>query len=462
MAQTIQIRRSGSAAITAITLAQGELAYTKNDNKLYIGEPGTGNALAIGGTAYTSLFPTAAGTVENSKLLQTGTSKNLDQLTLGSVKISGTTIETLGAGDDVNLTITAKGDGAVTIDGLTYPAADGSSGQFLKTDGSGTLSFGTVTSSFTLSDGTNTDEFSTGETLNFTGGNGITTAVTDGTITFAADLKTNGGIVVDSTKLAVDLGASALTGTLAVADGGTGSTSAADARTALGVDAAGTDNSTNVTLDGSLDYITAGGTNNQTLTLNSIDNEDLTNSTITLGDDSVALGTTVTTANVNVGRKATTGTDTAGTDLTISGGQGTGTGVGGSIIFKVAAAGSTGTSTNALANGMILDSTGKLTVEGDFEVKGTTTTVNSNTVALGDSVLELNSDIGATNPGDVADGGIEINRGNYTNANFTWDESENFWTLSEPVDSNAGATASRVLTLANIDDVTFTLDAGTF
>ena len=81
---------------------------------------------------------------------------------------------------------------------------------------------------------------------------------------------------------------------------------------------------------------------------------------------------------------------------------------------------------------------------------------------MGDSILELNSDIGDTNPGDVADGGIEINRGNYTNANFTWDESENFWTLSEPVDSNAGASASRVLTLANIDDVTFTLDAGTF
>jgi hypothetical protein len=459
MAQTIQIRRSESTAITGITLAHGELAYTKNDNKLYIGEPGSGNALAIGGTAYTSLFPTTAGSVENSKLLQTGTSKNLTELTLGSVKISGTTIETLGAGDDVNLTITAKGAGAVTIDGLTYPAADGTNGQFLKTDGNGALSFGTVTSTFTVSDGTATDSFATGGTLTFTGGDGITTAVTDNTVTFAADLKTNGGIVVDSTKLAVDLSASAITGTLAVGDGGTGSTSAGDARTALGL---------------------AIGTNVQAYDAGLLSIAGLTTASnkmiYTTGSDTYAV-TALTAAargllddadqaaqrvTLGVDMADASGTDSAGSALVISGGKGTGTGVGGSIVFKVSPAGSSGDSANALTNGMTLDSTGKLTIEGDFEVKGTTTTVNSNTVALGDSILELNSDIGATDPGDTADGGIEINRGNYTNANFTWDESENFWTITEPTDTSDGTTASRVLTIANIDDVTFTLDAGTF
>jgi len=42
-------------------------------------------------------------------------------------------------------------------------------------------------------------------------------------------------------------------------------------QTAIGVDAAGTKNSTDVTLGGSYDYITAGGTDNQTLTLGQID-----------------------------------------------------------------------------------------------------------------------------------------------------------------------------------------------
>ena len=53
--------------------------------------------------------------------------------------------------------------------------------------------------------------------------------------TFSVDLKANGGLVIESTEVAVDLSASSITGTLAVGDGGTGATSASAARTALGV-----------------------------------------------------------------------------------------------------------------------------------------------------------------------------------------------------------------------------------
>ena len=44
--------------------------------------------------------------------------------------------------------------------------------------------------------------------------------------TISADLKANGGVVIESGALAVDLGASSITGTLAIGDGGTGATSA--------------------------------------------------------------------------------------------------------------------------------------------------------------------------------------------------------------------------------------------
>ena len=40
-----------------------------------------------------------------------------------------------------NLALLPEGSGVVTIDGLTYPAADGSASQLMKTNGSGVLSF---------------------------------------------------------------------------------------------------------------------------------------------------------------------------------------------------------------------------------------------------------------------------------------------------------------------------------
>ncbi len=53
--------------------------------------------------------------------------------------------------------------------------------------------------------------------------------------TLSLDLKANGGLVIESTEVAVDLAASSITGTLAISDGGTGATSASAARTALGL-----------------------------------------------------------------------------------------------------------------------------------------------------------------------------------------------------------------------------------
>ena len=66
---------------------------------------------------------------------------------------------------------------------------------------------------------------------NLTAGDGLDKSGNE----FSVDLKSNGGIVIESTEMAVDLSASSITGTLAVSDGGTGATSASAARTALGL-----------------------------------------------------------------------------------------------------------------------------------------------------------------------------------------------------------------------------------
>ena len=93
-------------------------------------------------------------------------------------------------------------------------------------------------------------------------------------------------------------------GTVPVGSGGTGATTAGAARTALGVDAAGTDNSTDVTLSGTPDYITISG---QTITRNQIDlTADVT------GDLPVAEGGTG--ASTAAAARSNLGVDAAGTD----------------------------------------------------------------------------------------------------------------------------------------------------
>ena len=59
----------------------------------------------------------------------------------GNLDVNGNSIVSASNG---NISITPNGTGKVILDGLSHPTADGSAGQFLKTDGSGTLSFATV------------------------------------------------------------------------------------------------------------------------------------------------------------------------------------------------------------------------------------------------------------------------------------------------------------------------------
>jgi len=93
--------------------------------------------------------------------------------------------------------------------------------------------------------------------------------------------------------------------------------------------------------------------------------------------------------------------------------------------------------------------TGTVVIEGDLTVKGTTTTVNSTTVEIGDNILKLNKDYSGSSPS--ADAGLEIERGTQTNAFIVWDESADRWS----VDPGTGT-----LSPLNVENVA--IDGGTF
>ena len=66
-------------------------------------------------------------------------------------------------------------------------------------------------------------------------------------------------------------------------------------------------------------------------------------------------------------------------------------------------------------------------VTGNLTVNGTTTSVNSNTISVGDNIIVLNNDEEGT-PSQNA--GIEVERGTSTNVSLLWDEGTDRWTFT--------------------------------
>ena len=69
---------------------------------------------------------------------------------------------------------------------------------------------------------------------------------------------------------------------------------------------------------------------------------------------------------------------------------------------------------------------GNVYITGNLIVNGTTTTVNSNVVEIGDSIITLNSDEAGT---PSQNGGIEIERGSSSNKTLIWNETDDKWTV---------------------------------
>jgi len=320
MAQIIKIKRSTSAATPSSALSAGELAYSYNSDKLFIGDGS--NNLIIGGELYTGLFPSDinGGTLEAGKILVADSNSKINNLLVDNLQINGNTVSSTsgnltlssatgsisvaGAATEILIvdgsatafTITEGSANYLTLDttnnaekvifnkqiavgtAYTLPTADGTNGQALVTNGSGAVTFTDVAATLTVGGDSGTANVALlTDDLKIVGAAGLTTTSsksgTDVTVSMSID---NGGI--STVKLA--------------ADAVTGAKIADDAI-----------NSEHL-VDGSIDdaHIATG----------TIANNKLANSSITLGGQTISLGGSVSALTGFTGAITTSGTITGG------------------------------------------------------------------------------------------------------------------------------------------------------
>ena len=132
-----------------INITDNEITTTQSDSDLVLTPAGTGSVVitsdvdidggAIDGTVIGGTTP-AAGTFTT---LTANTSVTIDGVT-----ITDNTISASRSNDDLELA--GSGSGTITINGFTFPLVDGSSGEFLQTNGAGQLSFANLSAPTTL------------------------------------------------------------------------------------------------------------------------------------------------------------------------------------------------------------------------------------------------------------------------------------------------------------------------
>lgn len=270
MAQTIKIKRSTTTA-TPSTLTAGELAYSDNSDKLFIGAPADNAVVAIGGKLYVDMLDHTAGTLTASSAIVVDSNSKVNRLLTGDIRINNTTNQidtasgnlildpagtldinsgtidletqatefklidnsatagTFATGDHTYLTFDTTNSAELVKFGrqvefsgaYTLPTTDGTNGQALVTDGSGTVTFTDVAATLTVdSDSATADVELLTDDLRVIGGEGLNTVVaksgTDVTLTISGEdsSATNKGVVIVSAGEGIDVTYSSGTATI--------------------------------------------------------------------------------------------------------------------------------------------------------------------------------------------------------------------------------------------------------
>ena len=337
MSTVIQIKRStGLSAPTVSNLAEGELAYVQDRSnsgagaKLYIESVDSDNSTAlihaIGGKYYTDILAGSTATPADFKV--------------GNGSSTGGSLQLMEDTDNGSNYVALKAPNAVTSNVTwTMPGSDGSANQVLATDGSGTLSFTSTTSTLAGATDTNISGPSSGQVLVYDGSDsfdnvsisGDATLASNGALTIANDAVEQ-AMIADDAVGADQLAASAVVigslsaGMLVIESEGIGSN----------------DNDTTIATSAAIkDYV------DTQITAQDLDFQGDTGGALSIDLDSETLSIVGTTNEI----------ETAG-------------------------------SGNQIQIGL----PDNVTIAGNLTVSGTTTTVNSTTVSIADPVFEIGDD----------------------------------------------------------------------